>query len=156
MKQYATFKLGESLFGVNIILIREIIRNMEITPAALVAEYVHGLINLRGQIVTVLDLKKRLKISAPEDDVEAGIIILKTSGEIASKNNDLRPGENTVSDMVGFLADEIGDMVTLEEKNIEAPPANISGIEGRYIDGIAKLEEDLLIILKIAEILKME
>ena len=156
-KQYATFYLGENLLGVNVLLIREINRHLEITPVELVPSYVYGLINLRGQIVTVLDLRERIgfEVSDDQEKIE-GIIILKTSAEMAHLRNLLGQNENTARDMVGFLVDKIGDMVSIDDKNIETPPANVSGVEGKYIDGVVKLEKDLLIILKVSEILKLE
>lgn len=153
MKQFTTFRLGENLFGINVLLVREINRRIDVTPVDLAPDFVHGLVNLRGQIVTVLDIRKRLGITVA-DKKPAGTVILKTNSELASCPGSSGATERTAGDTVGFLVDEIGDMVTGDEMEVEPAPANAGGADGKYIDGVIKLEQDLLLLLKLSEVLQ--
>ena len=81
-RQFITFYLGEDLFGLDILLVREINRHLELTRVDRTPEFVRGLMNLRGQIVTVLDLGIRLGIGARAIERESSCIVLKTRGEL--------------------------------------------------------------------------
>jgi purine-binding chemotaxis protein CheW len=154
LKQFATFYIRENLFGVDIRLIREINRNIDITPVDGAPDFVRGLLNLRGQIVTVIDVGVRMGLRAMEDRKDnCRSIVLKTSDELSGKYDESQVVENTSRDLVALYVDGIGDMVTLDEKEIEPPPANIGELEGKYIHGIARTEKDFLIVLKMSELL---
>jgi purine-binding chemotaxis protein CheW len=156
-KQFASFCIGDNLFGVDIRLIREINRNVDITPVDSAPDFVRGLLNLRGQIVTVIDVGVRTGLRAEMQEVDgARCIVLKTSEEIAAKRSEDAGLEDTSRDIVALYVDAIGDMVTLEEKDVERPPANMGEVEGKFISGVAKLDKELLIILKVEELLKNE
>jgi purine-binding chemotaxis protein CheW len=157
IKQLATFYLDDNLFGVDIRLIREINRNIDITPVDRAPDYVGGLLNLRGQIVTVIDVGVRMGLRDKDHPQERyRCIVLKTSEELSIKRLEDASLEDTSRDMVALYVDDIGDMVSFEEKDIERPPANIGEIESRFISGVAKLEKNLLIVLKVEELLKNE
>jgi purine-binding chemotaxis protein CheW len=157
LKQFASFYIGDNLFGVDIRLIREINRNIDITPVDSAPDFVRGLLNLRGQIVTVIDVGVRMGLRKDKQRIDgARCIVLKTSEEIASKRSEDSALEDTSRDIVALYVDAIGDMVTFEEKEIEPSPANIGEVEGKFIGGIVKLEKELMIILKAAELLKNE
>ncbi len=156
-KQFASFYIGENLFGIDIRLIREINRNIEITPVDRAPKFVRGLLNLRGQIVTVIDLGVRIGLVDKDDDRKDGrCIVLKTSEELSQKRSEDPTLEDTARDLVALYVDDIGDMVTIDEKEIESPPANIGEVEGEFFSGVAKLDKELLVILKVAELLKIE
>ncbi|MDD5673019.1 MAG: chemotaxis protein CheW, partial [Chitinivibrionales bacterium] len=149
-QQFTSFYVGENLFGIDIRLIREINRNTEITPVDSAPDFIRGLLNLRGQIVTVIDVGIRMGLRLNPEKIDTSrVIVLKTSGELAARRGDNDPVEETSRDLVALYVDKIGDMVTFEAKEIEAPPANIGQIQGKFIGGIAKLEKELLIIIKI-------
>jgi purine-binding chemotaxis protein CheW len=157
IRQFATFRLGDGLFGVDVLLVREINQQMDITAVPLSAPWVRGLINLRGQVVTVFDLRVRLGMSAEDTTESSHIIILKTENELsllrARENNDaLRTSE----DMIGLLVDDIGDVVEIDNTEIETPPANAGGVEGKFILGVLKLEAELMLVLKVQEVLALE
>ena len=157
IRQFATFRLGDGLFGVDVLLVREINQQMDITPAPLASSWVRGLINLRGQVVTVFDLRVRLGMPAEETTEASHILILKTEAELAL----LRARENnaalrTCEDMIGLLVDDIGDVVEMDESEIEPPPANAGGVEGRFVQGVVKLEGELMLVLKIQEVLALD
>ena len=157
IRQFASFLIGDNLFGIDIRVIREINHNIGITPVDRAPRHVLGLLNLRGQIVTVLDAGVRMGIrqSVAEND-SYRCIVLKTSDELAAARLEDDSMEETSRDLVALYVDKIGDMVTIEEKDLEPPPANIGEVEGRFIKGVAKSENALMIVLKARELLAME
>jgi purine-binding chemotaxis protein CheW len=156
MSQYSTFRLGERLFGLDLMMIREINRNLDITPVPQARDHVRGLINLRGQIVTILDLGVRLGLPSQGVGEESHNIILKTSGELAAARREGRPAQATSIDPVGFLVDAIGDVVEADEAAIEPPSANVSEAEGRFLSGVLKNDGGLLVLLDLHEVLHGE
>jgi purine-binding chemotaxis protein CheW len=154
IKQYASFYVGDNLFGIDIRLIREINRNVDITPVDSAPDFVRGLLNLRGQIVTVIDVGIRLGLQMKEQGKgHCRCIVLKTTDELSGKRDEDPTIEDTSRDLVALHVDDIGDIVMLDEKDIEPPPANVGDVEGKYVYGIADRGESLLIILKMAELL---
>jgi purine-binding chemotaxis protein CheW len=154
-RQFITFYLGEDLFGLDILLVREINRNMEITPVDRAPDYVRGLINLRGQIVTVLDLGVRLNVGARTIGKETSCIVLKTKTEL-ERYQRAQWGEDACEDLVGLLVDRIGDVVQVDADDMEPPPAHAGGVQGLFIEGVVKLQDQLLIALNIHEVLSVE
>lgn len=152
-KKYASFYIGDTLFGIDILLVREINRSIEITPVDLVTESIRGLINLRGQLVTIFDLGIQLGIRKTEQTGATRCIILKTNNEITNLPNAEELDDSTSDDFVGFLVDKIGDIVTTDTDSIESPPAHLSGVERKFIKGVFKLDKKLLIILNTESIL---
>ena len=154
MSQYATFRLDERLFGQSIPMIREIIRCYAITPVPHAKDYIRGLINLRGQVVTIIDLAVRLGMPRRDIQEASHIIILKTSAELASmQSRGEGKGLQTSADMVGFLVDAIGDVVEADEGKIEPPSANVTEAEGHFLSGVLKTDAGLLVLLDIKELL---
>lgn len=149
--KYASFRINGSLFGIDIMLVREINRNVDITTVDKAPSFVRGLINLRGQIVTILDVAAKLGISNAREVGEPCCVILKTTSELGHRHPDLV--DQAVSDPVGLLVDEIGDIITVGDKAIETPPANIGGVDRRFLIGVIKLESDLMAVLKASEVL---
>lgn len=135
--ELATFYVGDSLCGMDILKVQEINKLLEMTEVPLAPEYVKGILNLRGQIVTVIDLGSKLQLVDTETDGETRNIIVNSNGEY-----------------IGLLVHKIGDVERTEEENIEPPPANIGGIQGRYFEGVFKKENSLIGILNVDEILK--
>ncbi len=157
MSQYSTFRLGDRLFGLDLMMIREINRILDITPVPHAKEYIRGLINLRGQIVTILDLGVRLGLPSREISDESHNIILKTNTELtAARQAGDTKIHTTSTDLVGFLVDAIGDVVEADEAKIEPPSANVSETEGRFLSGVIKTESGLLVLLDIHEVLHGE
>jgi purine-binding chemotaxis protein CheW len=155
MSQYSTFRLGDRLFGLDLMMIREINRILDITPVPHAKPHIRGLINLRGQIVTILDLGVRLGLARQEVGEDSHNIILKTTSELAA----VRHGTgdySTSADLVGFLVDAIGDVVEADEATIEPPSANVSEAEGGFLSGVIKTDAGLLVLLDINEVLHGE
>ena len=155
LKQFASFYIGDNLFGIDVRLIREINRNIDITKVDSAPPFVRGLLNLRGQIVTVIDVALRMGLRDHLDEKSnCRCIVLKTAEELEAKISEDASIESTSRDIVALYVDAIGDMVTIEEKEIEPSPANMGEIEGKFISGIAKLEKELLTIVRVSELLR--
>ena len=129
-KQYATFYLDRYLFGVEVNKVQEVIRYQEMTRVPLAASVVTGLINLRGQIVTALDLRRRLEMKDRLDGKLPMNVVVRTGDEAVS-----------------LLVDEIGDVLEVEESSFEPPPETLRGEARSLIRGAYKLPERLLLIL---------
>jgi purine-binding chemotaxis protein CheW len=137
--ELATFYMGDALCGMDILKVQEINKLLEMTHVPQAPAYVKGIVNLRGQIVTVIDLGKKLGLSKTDLGLETRNII------VSSKN-----------EYVGLLVDRIGDVERTDWDKIEPPPANIGGVQGRYFEGVFKKENSLIGILNVEEVLKEE
>lgn len=156
-KSFVSFQLNRQLFGIDIDLVREINRHLDTTPVPHAPDYVRGLINLRGQIITVLDLKRRLGLAYSENTDSAHNIILKSDSELGHHSEENTEDDEriplTSSDKASFWVDEIGDVLTLDSEEIDAPPANIGTLDGKYLSGVVKLDKTLMGILSVSKIL---
>lgn len=152
--KFSTFYLNDQLFGIDILMIREINKQLDLTVVPHAPDFICGLVNLRGQIVTIIDLKNRLGLGQCEITQSSHNIILKTESELSpirtmTQRHDLA----SIQDKVGLLVDEVGDVITVEADEIESPPANMGPIDGKYISGVAKLNDSLMVILSGSKIL---
>lgn len=134
--EIATFSVGENLIGVDIRQVQEINRNMRIASVPLVPSRVRGVINLRGEVVTVIDLRTVLGLEPIEINRSARNIVLSSGGE-----------------RIGLLVDSISDVVTAPSTDIVDAPGNLSGVDGRYFRGVLKLDGELLLVLDVDEVL---
>lgn len=155
-QEFITFRLGEDIFGIDIILVREINHNINITPVYLAPPYVKGLLNLRGQIVTAIDLGLRLGLKPREILKTSSCIILKPAPELEQNPLAQKYVHKMPRDLVGVFVDEIGDVVTVSSENIEPPTAHASGIATKFLEGVIKLEQLLLVTLKIDQIVSLQ
>ncbi len=137
--ELATFYVGNALCGMDILKIQEINKLMEMTIVPQAPEYVKGILNLRGQIVTIIDLAKKLGLSATELSSKSRNIIVNSKGE-----------------HIGLMAAQISDVVQSNINKVEPPPANIGGVQGKYFTGVFKTENKLIGILDVDEVLKEE
>lgn len=154
-RTFSTFLLSGQLFGIDILVIREINRLLEITPVPHASDYICGLLNLRGQIVTILDLNRRLGLDQIAVSDKSHNIILKTEQEL--QNLGLNRDYNnlaTSTDKVGLLVDDIKEVVIVSEDSIEPPPANIGKIDGQFLTGVLKQNNALIAILSVEKLLK--
>jgi purine-binding chemotaxis protein CheW len=156
-KQFASFYIGDNLFGVDVRLIREINRSLDITPVDGAPPFVRGLLNLRGQIVTVIDVRRRMSLPGDAEKSEGcRCVVLKTNEELAGKQGEDEAADLTSRDLTALFVDSIGDMIAFDDNDIERSPANMGEVEGRFIQGIVKLENELLIVLKVTELLQID
>ncbi len=151
-RQFATFRLGDALFGIDVLLVDEINRQLDMVPVAGAPEFVRGLLNLRGQIVTVFDLAARIGAGAWSRTPESRCIVLKTARMVGHLRESGQLDDNAGADAVGLLVSRVEDMVTVEEADIDPAPANVGDIAGRYVAGVVQLEKELLKILRVDEV----
>lgn len=134
--QFVVFKLGEERYGVDILNVSTISEYLDITRVPDAPSYVKGMINLRGDIIPVINLKSRFNIPETEVSEETRIIIYAIDGV-----------------NIGFLVDEASQVLRIDSKDIEATPAILKGQEREYIAGVAKYEQKIIILLDFAKIL---
>jgi purine-binding chemotaxis protein CheW len=140
-QQLVGFVIGDELFGVDILSVQEIIRDTSITAIPDAPDFLEGVINLRGRIVPVIDLRKRLKLVAAEHLIaDPWIIIL------------------TVEDRVtGFMVDRVTKVLNVPKASIKPPPDIVmAGLKSQYIQGVCKMDQRLLILLNFSRILLAE
>jgi purine-binding chemotaxis protein CheW len=130
VRQYATFFVDGLFFGVEVLQVQEVLRYQEMTRVPLAPEVVEGLINLRGQIVTALDMRRRFKLRArPQELMPMSMVVRTADGAVS------------------LLVDEIGDVVEVQAESFERPPENLEGVARELIRGVYKLKDRLLLVL---------
>ena len=127
-KQYATFWLGDALYGIEVERVREVLRQQDITRVPLAPATVAGLINLRGQVVTTIDLRERLQLEVGEGDNEPMLVVVLVAGE-----------------SIALLVDRIGGVVDVDDEQFEPPPDTLIGNVRELVRGAYKLEAQLLL-----------
>ncbi|GAB1408871.1 chemotaxis protein CheW [Desulfovibrionales bacterium] len=137
--QLVTFSIGDEEFGVEILKVQEIIRMLEITKVPKAPAFVEGVINLRGKVIPILDLRKRFGLSARNHDKNTRIIVIEINSMI-----------------VGFVVDSVSEVLRLPASTVEPPPPVVSGLDSDYISGVGKLEDRLLIMLDLNRLLSSE
>lgn len=135
-QQYATFYVGELLLGVDIRQVQEINRQLTVTDVPHAPECVRGVINLRGEVTTVMDLRTILGLPGTEITRDTRNLIVNCNEE-----------------SIGLLVDGISDILTLRSSQIDPPPTNVNGIQGRFFSGVHTLDSEIVVILNIEEVL---
>ncbi len=154
MKQLVSFRVGEQLFGIEILLVREIDCRLESTKVPLVPEYIVGLANLRGQIVTLFDLGLRLGMNDRSAEGPTHDIMLRSTADLAAIRARVRRDDlSSCSDPVGLRVDGIGDIVEVSDQDIEPVPANLTQAGRRFLCGVATVQEQLLLLLDVRQLL---
>ncbi len=137
--EFSTFFVGGALCGINILNIQEINKHFDITKVPQAYDYVEGILNLRGRIVTIIDLGKKLGLEQGN----------KNKGK---DNRNIIV--NSEDEHIGLLVDSISDVVIARQDDIEPAPSNIGGVKGKFFQGVLKTEKQLIGILDIDEVLK--
>ncbi|MDT8446254.1 MAG: chemotaxis protein CheW [bacterium] len=155
MAQVATFHIGDELFGVDILLTKEIGKLQEITEVPMAPDFFLGLMNLRGQVVTVMDpgvfLDQKCQV-APE---ERRLIILKNKGELDDLfRNDLIEETSMSRDTLAIVIDRIGDVVEVADEDIRPTPPNLSVVKKEFVSGIIQQQSKLIILLDMGALAK--
>ena len=142
---YVTFMISTELYGINIMNVREVVQLCEIRPIPNAPKFVDGVINLRGEIIPVVDLGKRFNFKSrsftEEEELLRGIIVLNM--------NEL---------IIGIIIDQIKRVVTIEQDQIQPPPQVVSGVGAEFVQGVVKIEneENFLIILNEGKLFNKE
>lgn len=129
-RQFCTFYLRDLYLGLDVLRVQEVIRSQPMTRVPLAHPVVRGLINLRGQIVTAIDLRRRLDLPPRSDDTPPVNVVVQTEDGVVS-----------------LLVDEIGDVLEVADGDFERPPDNLRGTARELILGAYKLSDRLLLIL---------
>ncbi|MEY4504056.1 MAG: hypothetical protein RL154_349 [Pseudomonadota bacterium] len=138
MTQLITFKLSNELYGIEVESVREILTYQKVTEIPNVSSWVKGVINLRGDVTPILDLRLKFHVSETPDYSERTIVI-------AAKTKDLR--------MIGVVVDSVEDLVDLQGAELSAPPEMGISIPSEYIRCLIKKNEDMILVLDMDKLL---
>lgn len=128
--QLVTFVVGAEEFAVPILSVHEINRMMEITRVPQSPEFVEGVINLRGKIIPVVDLRRRFGMEARERGSDDRIVVVEVGGRV-----------------IGFTVDRVNEVLRIDAGIVEPAPGMVTGLDSQYVQGVGKLDDRLLILL---------
>jgi len=134
--QLVSFKLGNEEFGVDILKVQEINRMLQVTHVPNAPPYVEGVINLRGKVIPVVDLRQRLGLERKENDKHTRIIVMELSGKV-----------------IGFVVDAVSEVLRIQKSVTEPPPQIGDGMNAQYITAVGKLDDRLLTLLDLEKVL---
>lgn len=134
--QLVSFKIGSEEFGVDILNVQEINKMTAITKVPNSLDFVEGVINLRGRIIPVIDLRTRLGLAKKEHDKDTRIIVVEIEGKT-----------------IGFIVDVVSEVLRIPANVTEAPPELVAGINSEFIKSVGKLEDRLLILIDLNKLL---
>jgi len=137
--QACCFHIGGALCGIDIELIQEINKKIDVTNVPLSEEYLMGIMNLRGEIVTIIDLGKKLGLGKTDVDADNRVIILKFEDEF-----------------IGLVVGDVSDIITIEKDKVSPPPSNIKGLQGKYFKGVYSDELGVVGLLDVKSVLNSE
>ena len=137
--QLVSFNISEEEFGVDILRVQEINRMTEVTRVPNVPEYVVGVINLRGKVVPIIDLRLRLGLPKRGFEKDTRIIVVELEGKV-----------------LGFIVDNVNEVIRINKNITEAPPSMVSGIDSEFITAIGKLDDRLLILLDLNKVISVD
>jgi purine-binding chemotaxis protein CheW len=129
LRQLVSFHLAGEEFGLDILRVQEIIRMMDLTRVPNSPDFVEGVINLRGKVIPVIGLRKRLGLPAQEHDTKTRIVVVEVNGSV-----------------LGFIVDAVSEVLRITSDTIEPAP-RVAKVEREYIAGVGKLEDRLLLLL---------
>jgi len=133
--QLVTFEVGKEQFAIDILSVQEINRMMQITRVPQSPDCLEGVINLRGRIIPVIDLRKRFGLSKAECNEDSRIVVVEVVGRV-----------------LGFIVDRVNEVLRVDSSIVDAAPAMTASVERDYIRGVAKLENRLVILLDLARL----
>lgn len=137
--QIVRFTVGRESFGVDIGMVQEIVTVPEITRVPDTPEFIEGIINLRGKIISVIDLRKKLKFNGAGRDKKNRILVTEIEGKV-----------------VGLIVDEVSEVLRLNPDNIEPPPELVNSVGAEYITGVGKLVDGIILLLDLGKVLDLE
>ena len=137
--QLVVFMLDDEEFACNISDVREVLKMVKVTPLPQSLKFIEGVINLRGEVIPIIDLRKRFNLPEVDYSERSRIIIVEVG-----------------ANQVGLIVDEVSEVLRLSSSQVQASPSGISGGDSELIVGVGKLEQRLLIILNLEYILSSE
>lgn len=133
--QLVSFEVGDEEYAVPILSVQEINRMMQITRVPKSPPFVEGVINLRGKIIPVIDLRKRFGLAELENCDDVRIIVVEVAGRV-----------------IGFTVDRVNEVLRINPGIVEPPPSMVCGLDTEYVQGVGKLEDRLLILLNLEKL----
>lgn len=137
--QWVTFHLGNEVYGISVMQVMEVLRYINITPVPGAPDYVLGIINLRGNVVTVIDTRKRFSLPSRDIDKLSRIVIIESEGQV-----------------LGILVDCVSEVVYLKESDIEKAPNVTCDESSRFIHGVHSDADGMLILVDVDKLLTVE
>ena len=137
--QWVTFRLEGEKYGINVMRVQEVLRMTEIAPVPGAPDYVMGIINLRGNVVTVIDTRKRFGLPEGITDDATRIVIIEAENQV-----------------IGIMVDSVAEVVDLDESQIETAPNVGNDESSKYIQGVSSREAQLLILVDVDKLLSEE
>lgn len=137
--QFVTFRLADETYGIVVMQVQEVLRVTEIAPVPGAPNYVLGIINLRGNVVTVIDTRSRFGLPAKENDDATRIVIIEAERQV-----------------IGILVDSVAEVVDLHQSQIESAPNVGNDDSSRYIQGVATKGKELLILVDLNRLMTEE
>lgn len=137
--QWVTFRLDNETYGINVMQVQEVLRVTEIAPVPGAPDYVMGIINLRGNVVTVLDTRRRFGLPPRETDDSTRIVVIEADQNV-----------------VGILVDSVAEVVELSRSAVESSPNVGNDESSKYIEGVANHDGELLILVDVNKLLSDE
>jgi purine-binding chemotaxis protein CheW len=137
--QLVSFKIANEEFAVDILNVQEINKMTQITKVPNAPDFVEGVINLRGRVIPIIDLRTRLRLEKKEYDKDTRIVVV----EISNKT-------------IGFIVDAVREVLRIPKNITEAPPELVSGIDSEFIKAVGKLEDRLLILIDLNKIITLD
>ena len=134
--QWVTFRLDNETYGINVMQVQEVLRYTEIAPVPGAPEYVMGIINLRGNVVTVIDTRQRFGLQPDKITDQSRIVIIEAEGQV-----------------IGIFVDAVSEVVYLRQSEIEVPPNVGNDDNGRFIQGVCHKNDELLILVELDKFL---
>jgi purine-binding chemotaxis protein CheW len=145
INQFLTFAMGKELYAIRVCNVREVLTVPKVTRIPRMPEYMKGVVNIRGSVVPILDLKQKFGMGDTQMTSDTAIIVVEIQfggdGEILN---------------LGIFADSVKKVVAIQTSEIEAPPKIGSRIDTSFIEGMGHADDDFIVILNIAEILTAE
>jgi len=138
IRQFAVFSLGEEKYAVDIVVIKEIIRPLKITPIPGAPPFIEGVVNIRGDVVPVIEMRKRFEVEG-DREMDPRMMIVRVENQ-----------------WVGIIVDTVTEVIRVASADIKPPPRVMSGEGARYLAGVCQYEEDLVVLLNLDEILTGE
>lgn len=137
--QWVTFTLDHEIYGINVMQVQEVLKYTEIAPVPGAPSYVLGIINLRGNVVTVIDTRKRVGLSSVEVTEQTRIVIIESRKQV-----------------IGILVDSVAEVVYLKESEMESTPNVGSDVSSQFLQGVCNRDNHLLILVDIDKLLTDE
>ena len=143
INQYLTFNVDKEHFAINVANIREVLEFQSVTKVPRMPDYMKGIINLRGSVVPVLDLKMKFGLGETLKGIDTSVIV-----------TEIKLGDDEI--VIGLLTDSVSEVVDIDEEHIEPAPRIGSNIDSSFIQGMGKKDEEFIIILNINKVLSSD